>query len=144
MNLIIRKAESNDFNVICMLIQNELGYQSLNINEAFKRLEFFRNSEDHETFVAVDNDKIVGFIGVMKMVAYNYDGYCSQIIALAVLEKSQGQGIGTKLVKQAEIWSLENGISKIGVNSGLQRLSAHKFYEKNGYIKKSYSFSKEL
>ena len=144
MNIIIRKTQNKDFDAICKLMQIELGYPNLNINETFKCLEFFQNSEKHETFVAENNDEIIGFIGIMKDVAYNYDGYYAQIIALAVLGKAQGQGVGTKLVKQAEEWSLENGISGIGVNSGLHRLNTHKFYEKNGYKKKSYSFTKEL
>ena len=144
MNIIIHIAQNKDFNAICKLMQNESGYPNLNIKEALKRLEFFQNSENHETFVAESNDKIVGFIGIMKDVAYNCDGYYAQIIALAVLEKAQGQGIGTTLLKQVEAWSLENRINNIGVNSGLQRLNTHKFYEKNGYEKKSYSFSKGL
>jgi len=144
MNIIIRKAQNKDFDAICKLIQNELGYPNLNIKEALKRLEFFQNNENHETFIAENNDEIIGFIGIMKDVAYNCDGYYAQIIALAVLKKAQGQGIGTKLVKQAETWSLENRINNIVVNSGLHRLNTHKFYEKNGYEKKSYSFSKGL
>jgi GNAT superfamily N-acetyltransferase len=99
MDLTIRKAGSNDFSAICKLIQNELGYKDLNINEAIKRLEFFQNSVDRETFVAADDDKIIGFTGVMKDVSYVYDGYYSQIMALAVLEKFQGLGIGTKTNK---------------------------------------------
>lgn len=67
-----------------------------------------------------------------------------RIIALAVKENSQGQGIGTKLVEQAELFAKENGVTVIGVNSGLKREQAHNFYEKQGFSKKGYSFAKTI
>jgi GNAT superfamily N-acetyltransferase len=137
-------SQPQDFPAICSLMKNELGYPELNETEAVKRLEFFRKSEDFETFVADTNGFIAGFIGVMKSVAYNYDGYYSQIMALAVSENARRKGIGTALVKKTEEWTLSFGIKGIGVNSGLHRLNTHTFYEINGYIKKSYSFTKEL
>ena len=87
---------------------------------------------------------IVGFIGVMKGVAFNVEGYYAQIMALAVSSATRRMGIGTLLVKRAEEWSIAQGIHSMGVNSGLQRADTHKFYELNGYEKKSSSFSKKL
>jgi GNAT superfamily N-acetyltransferase len=69
----------------------------------------------------------------MKNVAYNLDGYYSQIMALAVSANARRNGLGTALVKKVEEWSLLFGIDGVGINSGLQRVDAHKFYEANGY-----------
>ncbi len=140
----IRVAEGKDFNKICGLIKNELGYSNLNENEAIKRLDFFMKSDAHETFVAVEDEQVIGFIGVMKSVAYNIYGYYSQILALAVAADKRYIGVGTSLVKKVEDWSLSNGINSVCVNSGLKRLGAHSFYEKNGYNKKSFSFIKMI
>ena len=109
-----------------------------------KRLENFSNSDDWETFVAVVEDEIVGFIGVVKGIAYNIEGYYSQIMALAVSEKTRHHGIGSALVKRAEEWSLSYGITDIAVNSSMRRLDAHAFYEDLGYTKKSFSFKKTI
>jgi len=46
-------------------------------------------------------------------------------------------------LKKAEEWSLENGITDIGVNCGIKRLGAQAFYEKNDYAKKSFSLMKK-
>ena len=39
----------------------------------------------NNTFIAEDENVIVGFIGIMKGLAYNVEGYSFQIMALAVL-----------------------------------------------------------
>ena len=137
-----REAESQDFSTICELMKNELGYPALIEAEAIKRLSYFDKSDDWATFVAVVDNEIVGFIGVMKGKAYNIEGHYSQIMALAVSEKAQRNGIGTALMRKAEEWSLSHGITDIGVNSNIKRFAAHAFYEKNGYVKSSYSLKK--
>ena len=42
-------------------------------------------------------------------------------------------GIGSALLKQAEIWAKENGAVGIRLCSGAERVNAHKFYESQGY-----------
>jgi predicted N-acetyltransferase YhbS len=143
--MIIREAQEQDFPAICTLIKDELGYSKLNNAETINRLRCFSESNDWITYVASDDSgEILGFIGVMKGLAYNIEGYYSQIMALAVSRKSQRKGIGSKLVKKAEEWSITNGITDIGVSSGIKRLDAHAFYQKNDYVKKSFSFIKIL
>lgn len=142
--MIIREAEEQDFSAICTLMKNELGYSDLNDAKTINRLRYFKDNNDWVTYVAVGRGEIMGFIGVMKSLAYNIEGYYSQIMALAISEKAQRKGIGTKLVQKAEEWSVANGIDDIGVNSSIKRIGAHAFYEKNAYTKKSFSFKKVL
>jgi GNAT superfamily N-acetyltransferase len=140
----IKEAEEQDFPTISRLINNELGYPDLDETETQKRLTYFKNDSDRATFVAVVDDEIAGFIGVMKGMAYNVEGYYSEIAALAVSEKTRRQGIGAALVKKAEEWSLSHGITKVSVSSNMRRLEAHSFYEMIGYRKTSYKFKKSL
>ena len=140
----IREAETHDFPAICKLMQNELGYPDLIEAEALARLEYFKQSDDWATYVAVVDNEVAGFIGVKRGLAYNIEGYYSQIMALAVAEKTRRNGIGALLVKKAEEWSLSHGIYNIAVNSNMKRLGAHAFYERSGYIKTSFSFKKLL
>jgi ribosomal protein S18 acetylase RimI-like enzyme len=142
--MLVREAEHRDFPIICELMKNELGYPDIDEEEAVKRLGYFKSSDDWETFVAVIDDEVVGFVGVMKNLAYNIEGLYSQIMALAVSVKNRRRGVGTALVNRAEEWSLLYGITDVGVNSNMRRLDAHAFYEGLGYTKKSFSFSKAL
>jgi len=142
--VLTRKADEPDYQDIIKLMKNELGYPDLDEAEAVARLDYFRRSDDWETFVAVVDINVVGFIGVMKNIAYNIDGYYAQIMALAVAEKARRHGVGTSLVKRVEEWSLSYGITDIAVSSNMRRLDAHAFYEELGYTKKSFSFKKSL
>ena len=144
MMICIREAVSQDFPTVLNLMKNELGYPDLNETDTLKRLEYFKQSEDWETLVAELDGETVGFIGIMKSIAYNIDGFYSEIVALAVSEKTRRGGVGTALVRKAEEWALQNGVHEVGLHSNMKRLDAHLFYEKNGYVKKSYWFYKKL
>lgn len=142
MQYIIRNINASDYPAVAALVQNELGYSDLHEERFFERLRYMEANEDHTTFVAVQADQVVGFIGLVKGVAYELDGSYLRIIALAVSRRCQSRGIGSALLKHTEAYAASCGISSFAVNSGLQRLSAHAFYEKNGFVKKSFGFSK--
>lgn len=144
MEILVRTLERNDYKAVCDLISNELGYNNLSVESTFKRLETIQNRKDYQTFVAVHNNKVIGFIGLYKGIAFNIDGEYIQIIALAVNKEYQNKGIGTQLLVKAEQYAKDKNIVSLGLNSGLHREEAHIFYEHRGYVKKSYSFKKSL
>ncbi len=144
MEISIRSLVSDDYEAICDLIRNELGYNDLKIRDTFKRLEIIQNRKDYQTFVAVDNNKVIGFIGINEGVAFNVDGEYIQIIALAVNKEYQSKGIGTQLLDKVEQYAQCKNIVILGVNSGLHREKTHIFYEHRGYVKKGYSFQKSF
>ncbi len=144
MKVLIRDLEKDDYEAVCDLISNELGYVNTNYADAFKRLDAIRNRKGYHTFVAVDNNKVIGFIGLSRGIAFNINGEYIQIIALAVNKECQNRGIGTQLLIKVEQYAQNEKIHSIGLNSGLHREEAHTFYEHRGYVKKSYSFQKSL
>ena len=144
MEILVRTLERDDYKAICDLITIELGYDNLNIENTFKRLDAIQNHEDYQTFVAVHNTKVVGFIGLYKGIAFNIDGEDLQIIALAVNKEYQNKGVGAQLLVKAEQYAQDKNIVLLCLNSGLHREKAHTFYEHRGYAKKSYSFKKLL
>lgn len=144
MNLQIRKMKCNDYDAVASLIRNELGYSELNFDSFVVRMDLIETDPFHTTFVALQANQIVGFIGLHKGTAYELDGEYLRIIALAVSQKQQGQGIGTALLKYAENFAFQIGVSSFALNSGFKRVEAHAFYEKNGFIKRSFGFSKNI
>jgi GNAT superfamily N-acetyltransferase len=144
MEISIRTLETDDYKAIYDLICNELGYTNLKVEDTFKRLDAIRNRKDYQTFVAVYDSKVIGFIGLFRGIAFNIEGEYLQIIALAVNKEYQNKGIGTHLLNKAEKYAKEEKIYTIAVNSGLHREKAHTFYERRGYVKKSYNFKKYL
>ncbi len=138
----IRKIIDDDFRKLTELI-NELGYPS-SINSVSERLSRINSSKCYNTLVAEVEGKVVGFIGLCKLYAYEFDGEYVRITALVVNEQYRGRGIGTKLLESAEKWAIDEGATAITLNSGMDRKEAHEFYKKNGYYIKGYSFFKNL
>lgn len=144
MEILIRNLLADDYEAICNLIENELGYWNLNHDNVIKQLDAIQSRKDYQTYVAVNENNVIGFIGLNRGIAFNIYGEYLQIIALAVNKKYQYKGVGTLLLKKVEQYAENENIITIGLNSGLHREKTHAFYEKRGYIKKGYSFQKSL
>ncbi|MBF6625093.1 GNAT family N-acetyltransferase [Aerococcaceae bacterium zg-BR9] len=70
--------------------------------------------------------------------AQRYDSLLTEqawlnIMALAVDSKYQGQTIGITLMSTVETLAQQQKYDGIRLNSGAQRLAAHRFYEHIGY-----------
>lgn len=141
--MIFREFDRNDIFGICELINCELGY-NVAIDDLSVRIEEMQRDKNYRIFVVEFNKNIVGFIGLHMGFAFEHSGMVMRIIALAVKKEYQNKGIGKSLIQKAQNYGAENEISIIAVNSGLNRIVAHHFYEKQGFSKKGYSFTKLL
>ena len=101
-------------------------------------------AENYKTFVALFENKVVDFITVVQTMGFEYEIGYLKINGLAVQENFQKKGLGTKLLKHAENYALEKGLSRLILNSGFQRTKAHDFYESKGFDKLSYCFTKKV
>lgn len=77
----IRESEEDDHSSITNLIKNELGYKDLNVDKLYDRLRQMKLGNKYLTIVAENEGHVVGFVGIYKGIAYNYDGEYIQIIA---------------------------------------------------------------
>lgn len=141
--MIYRKYENGDISDVRDILENDLGY-NCEIEKLNIRIQEMSSRGNYQIFVACDGDKVVGFIGCVSYLAFELEKEGMKIIALAVSKEYRRKGIGTKLLKTAEQWAKENNIEVILLNSGLPREDAHKFYESQGYFKKSYGFIKRI
>ncbi len=118
---------------VCAYPNRELGITKKDIKD--KAEEF--NSQGAErvikeilkpgakTWIAKADDKVVGFIGVLKTADE------SKIMALHILPEFQGKGIGTKLLNTALDW-LGNS-KKITIEVVIYNNQAIEFYKKFGF-----------
>lgn len=144
MEVFIREVEESDYPSLVMLWNNEIGNRRINLENTTSHFERVKNNENYKTFVALLDNNIVGFITTLEAYEIGRVVGFLWICGLAVQEKYQNKGIGTKLLKYIENYALKRGLSSIILNSGFQRINAHIFYEHNGYEKHSYCFSKTL
>ena len=142
-NMVFREFERDDICGICALINCEIGYNVAE-NDLALRIKQMQADKNYCIFVAENNNEVIAFIGVHISLAFEYSGKIARIVALAVKKEYQNKGIGKSLIQKAQNYSAENGISIIMLNSGLNRIGAHHFYEKQGFYKKGYSFAKTV
>ncbi|MDO4312009.1 MAG: GNAT family N-acetyltransferase [Eubacteriales bacterium] len=83
------------------------------------------DTPDTKYVVAVD-----GVLPVGTCRLYILDGETAKIERVAVLENYRGQGVGSRVILEAERWLKEMGIRKVIITS---RDAAVEFYEKIGY-----------
>ncbi|HZS55482.1 MAG TPA: GNAT family N-acetyltransferase [Bryobacteraceae bacterium] len=110
-----------------------------------KRIEDTIAATDHTVFVACLENTVVGWIDV-GIVYHLATGVHGEICGLVVSSQCRSRGIGRKLVREAERWIMNCGISTAVVRSRITREAAHRFYLREGYslTKTSAVFTKQL
>lgn len=142
--MMIRKCELSDITSVYELIKNELGYPKITKNDVLKRFELMNSLGNYNILVAENDGIICGFISMVKEISLEVDGEFLRVIGLAVKEEYQRCGIGTALLRIVEKIALEHKFGVITLSSNFKRIEAHKFYEKQGYQKTSFTFKKYL
>lgn len=99
-----------------------------------KEEDFIKKYDDYkQVFVAVDDDKIVGYLGISR-------SHLSKIkhaakLTVGVLESHRRQGIATKLIEFAEKWAEDKGISRLEMTVVTNNEPAVELFEKTGFEK---------
>lgn len=123
----------------------ELGYPTT--EELFqKRMATIITVPDYYTFVACDNNKVIGYIGTARQYFWEQDGTFFKIQALVVKQEYRKMGVGAALLQHVEKLAREQGASLLLLNSGNrpEREAAHRFYLDMGFEIKSTGFRKAL
>jgi GNAT superfamily N-acetyltransferase len=94
--------------------------------------------------VATLDKRVVGLIGVHRMVTVHRPAPVGRLSVLVVDEKAQGEGIGRMLVEEAERLLRKGGCQIVEVTSNDRRTAAHAFYRHMGYERTSIRFMKKL
>ena len=139
--------EEKDFNQINKLLQlyYELGYPTTS-KELIHRLSKINNHKDYYILLLIEDEIIIGFSGMCRMMFYENDGNYMRILSFVVNSNFRGNGFGSLLLKESEKLADKLNCKVITLNSGIrtERENAHKFYKANGFESKSYGFSKSI
>nr|WP_307988996.1 GNAT family N-acetyltransferase [uncultured Niameybacter sp.] len=144
MQLTIRPYEVKDAVFLTPLIVDELGHKGSTQEQIVMRLRRFHVHPDYHTLVATNGREVVGFIGLHKGMAYEFDEDYVNVIALVVKKPYQIQEVGSQLLDSVELYAKKRGIKKIIMNSDLPKEDTYCFYEEKGYLKKGYLLEKNL
>ncbi|EOP26927.1 MULTISPECIES: GNAT family N-acetyltransferase [Bacillus] len=115
------------------LSEEEAGFLFRKMKEENYKLFSLRN----------EDDEVVGLAGVAICTNF-YNKKHVFVYDLVTAEAHRSKGYGNVLLSYTENWGKENGCESIDLTSAFPRIDAHRFYEREGYDKVSYSFHKKL
>ena len=140
----IRSWTSDDLPQLVGLMA-QLGYPASEdvLRERFTRVT---RHPDYDLFVLEEDGILLGCVGLFQAQAFEHDTTYVRIVAFVVNAKHRRQGIGRRLIREAEDWAHERGATAVLLNSGIrpEREAAHHFYQAMGYSVTSTSYSKSL
>ncbi len=144
MRVEVAPAQPQDRRAVAHLVRAELGYASLDEERLLGRIARMDADSAYSVHVAKLDGRIVGFVACQRGIALERDGDTLRILALAVDRASQCKGVGSALLAEAEKRAASFSASAVVLSSGAQRTAAHEFYQKRGYEKRGFSFTKRL
>ena len=143
----IRPAQVEDAAALQKLASHELGYD-YPLEACQERLQALLADEQQILLVARSQEAPKQVLGIVHA-SYYYSFYgdpAYNVMALAVDQAHQHQGIGRLLMHALEAQAISKGVHHIRLNSAIHRTGAHAFYQSIGYdcYKTQKAFSKKL
>ena len=129
----LRDLKTADVAAICEINKEALDY-SFSLEETSSQLAKL-SQDPHHFLLGFEEPTSHDLLGYVHAEVYEslYSKPGFNILALAVLPQTQGQGIGKTLLQGLEQEAKKRGYNFIRLNSADHRLGAHVFYEKVGY-----------
>ena len=129
----LRDLKTTDVAAICEINKEALGYL-FSLEETSSQLDKL-SQDSHHYLLGFEDSTSHDLLGYVHAEVYEslYSKPGLNILALAVLPQTQGQGIGKTLLQGLEHEAKKRDYNFIRLNSADHRLGAHAFYEKVGY-----------
>jgi GNAT superfamily N-acetyltransferase len=143
----VREARADDWPDVARLLA-ELGRPDVlgrdDENEHRTAFEHYLDAPNTVALVAVEDDRVVGFIDLEFRARLNFRSPQAWVPDLIVTEHSRGRGAGRALLAAAEERARERGCFALTLESATWRKRAHAFYLREGMKHTSASFAKSL
>jgi GNAT superfamily N-acetyltransferase len=97
---------------------------------------------DAGVLLALDDGRIVGLASVYADIQSIRFGKRCWLQDLVTASTHRSRGVGRALLDAATEWARERGCTHLELSSGLGRKDAHRFYEREGMARGSYTFQR--
>jgi glucosamine-phosphate N-acetyltransferase len=143
-SMMIRPTKPEDFDSIVPLLKQLWPADPLDLKAARDIFDRGLASDKRAYFCACHGDKIIGFCTVIIRDCLWLQGNVGYICDLVVDQDYRGSGVGTALVERAVEFARQRDCRRVELDSGFHRTAAHQFYEKRGFEKRAFLFSKVI
>ncbi|CAM3826208.1 GNAT family N-acetyltransferase [Bacillus paramycoides] len=135
---IVTEAELHDVLPVLQQLRTKLSKEEA--SSLFQKMK-----EENYKLLSLRNeeDEVVSLAGVAICTNF-YNKKHVFVYDLVTAKAHRSKGYGNVLLSYIEDWGMENGCESIALTSAFPRLDAHRFYEREGYDKVSFSFHKKL
>jgi len=142
--IVIRELTIHDVeSLINLLEQLWIGKQIDSI--AVKRIIEKGINNDYQVYIcATDNEKLIGYCSLTIKNNLWMLANLGNVDELVVDNEYRSQGIGKMLMSEIEKIAKHHGCKRLELDSAFHRTIAHEFYERLGFEKRAYLFSKEI
>jgi len=143
MEIFIRTIAWQDAEAVNAL-STQLGY-AMPLAQTLANIKSVLGTEGHNTFVALHENKVIGWIGVAEALQIESAPFC-EIRGLIVDERYRGRGIGKLLIEKVKQWGKETQKKTLRLRCNITRKEAHLFYQHLGFkeIKEQKVFEMDL
>lgn len=138
-----RKATVQDFDdvyaLMCVLEETEFNKEEM--------LHIFQKqcADPHYYALVYDDGKHVkGVLNMRFEYQLHHCGKIAEILEFVILDDCRNMGIGKQMLQEAIRIANEKQCMQIELDSDQKRIDAHRFYEKNGFLKTHYKFVKDM
>lgn len=111
--------------------------------DEFEDLIYEMRSMEYKMFGIMDGEKLITYAGVAIQTNLYHKRHIF-VFDLVTDEKYRSSGYGEMMLDYLSDFAKMGMCENIVLSSGLQREEAHRFYEKNGFVKKSFVFLKSV
>jgi glucosamine-phosphate N-acetyltransferase len=140
----IRTATSEDFNRICELLQQLWPDKKID-RGALKVVMNRVLSSSNDIYLCAETEQgLMGFCSLAVKNSLWQESRIGTISEMVVDDAYRKRGVGTALLGTIIEMARQRGCRLIELDSAFHRDAAHRFYEKAGFVKRAYLFSKEL
>ena len=113
-------------------------------NRARPRISEAIASPGSAILVAEDRGVLIAFCtAYLELTSVRFGQRC-WVEDFAVNPQRRSQGVGAAMLNGAKEWARRAGATHLELDSGLARADAHRFYEREGGTRQSYTFGWEL
>src|SRR5512146_1857307 len=138
----IRPTKPEDFDGIVPLLKQLWPTNPIDWQAARDIFDRGLASDRRAYLCAWQGDRIIGFGSLMIRDCLWLQGDVAYICDLVVEQEQRGRGVGTALVERAAEIARQRGCLRIELDSGFHRTEAHRFYERRGFERRAFLFTR--
>lgn len=140
----VRELTINDVENLINLLEQLWIDKQIDLTAVKRVIETGLNNDYQVYICATDSENLVGYCSLTIKNNLWVLANLGNVDELVVDSKYRNRGIGKMLMSKIEKIAKEHGCKRLELDSAFHRTIAHEFYERSGFEKRAYLFSKEI